>query len=488
MRFLRRSLAGLFLLAMTLGLLGYAGQSFYGALQERWAQQAQQRPARERVLTVNVVKIEPRSLAPVLTTFGEVIPRRSLEVRAPVGGTVVELADGFEDGGIVEAGQVLVRIDPREAQSALDVAETDVEEAAAELREAERALVLARDEQAASEVQMRLRTQALQRQRDLLARGVVTEAAVEAAELSAALADQAVVSQRRAVAQAEARVDQAKTALARRRINLAEARRRLEETTIRAEFSGVLGEVAALQGGLVANNERLARLIDPETLDVAFRLSIGQYVRLLRHAGQLPDLPVEVVLDVDGMELNARGRISRVSASVGEGQTGRLLFARLDAASGLRPGDFVTVRVIEPEIDDVALLPASALDAKSTLLMLGAEDRLEVVQADLLRRQGDDVIVRAGTLAGREAVTERSPLLGAGIKVRPLRLPTGEEAPLASDSGMVELDEVRRRELIALVKGNTRMPEDVKERILAQLNQPKVPAGMISRIEGRMGG
>ncbi|MEM9524432.1 MAG: HlyD family efflux transporter periplasmic adaptor subunit [Pseudomonadota bacterium] len=488
MRFLRRSLAGLFLLAATLGLLGYAGQSFYAALQERWTQQTQQRPARERVFTVNVVKIEPRSIAPVLTTFGEVISRRSLEVRAPVGGTVVELADGFEDGGTVEAGQVLVRIDPRDAQSALDVVETDVEEAAAELREAERALVLARDERAASEVQMRLRAQALQRQRDLLARGVVTEAAVEAAELSAALADQSVVSQRRAVAQAEARVDQAKTALARWRINLAEARRRLEETTVRAEFSGVLSEVATLQGGLVANNERLARLIDPEALDVAFRLSNGQYVRLLRHAGQLPDLPVEVVLDVDEMELNARGRISRVSASVGEGQTGRLLFARLDTALGLRPGDFVTVRVIEPEIDDVALLPASALDAENTLLMLGAEDRLEVAQVELLRRQGDDVVVRAGALAGRETVAERSPLLGAGIKVRPLRLPADEEAPLASDSGMVELDEVRRQELIALVKGNTRMPEDVKERILAQLNQPRVPAGMINRIESRMGG
>ena len=51
--------------------------------------------------------------------------------------------------------------------------------------------------------------------------------------------------------------------------------------------------------------------------------------------------PVTVTLDVGG-DLRADGRITRESAAVGEGQTGRLIFARLDAA-GAPPGDFVTV-------------------------------------------------------------------------------------------------------------------------------------------------
>jgi hypothetical protein len=38
------------------------------------------------------------------------------------------------------------------------------------------------------------------------------------------------------------------------------------------------------------------------------------------------------------------------------------------------------------------------------------------------------------------------------------------------------------------VETNQFMPADAKERILNQLNQPEVPASMVERLEGRMGG
>ncbi len=82
------------------------------------------------------------------------------------------------------------------------------------------------------------------------------------------------------------------------------------------------------------------------------------------------------------------------------------------------PGDFVTVAMDEPALDRVVRLPSSALDPAGTVLVLGADERLEAVSVDLLRRQGDDVLVRADALQGREVVAERTPLLGPGIKVR----------------------------------------------------------------------
>ena len=485
MRFLRRSLVGLFLLFLTVGFLAFAGQTFYAALQDRWAEEDRPRPARERVFAVNVVTLQPGAVTPVMTSFGEVRSRRTLEVRATSAGTVIELADGFEDGGRVRAGDLLLRVDPLDAQSALDVAKTDIQEAEAELREAVAALDLARDDVASAREQAALRSQALERQRNLQQRGVGTEAAVETAALAEAGAKQAVLSRRQSLAQAAARVDQAKTGVARRAIALAEAERRLAETELFAEFSGTLSDVAVVQGGLVQNNERLAQLVDPDQLEVSFRVSTTEYTRLLDQAGKLLQAEVEVSLDVLGTDLTASGVISRESAAVGSGQTGRLLFARLGEAKGFRPGDFVTVHIREPELQRVAVLPAAALDAAGTVLVLGEEDRLKVAAVELLRRQGDDVIVRAPGLRGRDVVAERSPLLGAGIKVRPIR-PEAAAAPEAP--AMVELTEERRARLVAFVQGNNRMPAEAKARVLSQLAKPRVPAQMVQRIEARMGG
>jgi hypothetical protein len=53
---------------------------------------------------------------------------------------------------------------------------------------------------------------------------------------------------------------------------------------------------------------------------------------------------------------------------------------------------------------------------------------------------------------------------------------------------MVDLSEERRDRLVAFVEGNTRLPEDVKARVLGALASGRVPAQMVQRIESRMGG
>ena len=479
-------MVGVFLLAVTLGLLGYAWQVFYSAQVEAANQEERQRPARERVFAVNVVAFEPQTVVPVLSTFGEMRSRRTLELRATASGTVVDLALSFEEGGQVSAGDRLLQVDPSDAQSALDVAMTDLAEAEAEARDADAALGLAREDVAAAQEQLDLRAAALTRAETLFTRGIGSEAAVETAALNEASAKQSVLNKRQALAQAEARVALAATALSRRGIALAEAERRLAETELFAEFSGTLSNVTVVEGGLVQNNERLAELVDPGALEVAFRVSTAEYARLLGEDGKLIAAEVAVALDVLGVDLTAAGQISRESAAVGEGQTGRLLFARIEGAQGFRPGDFVTVSVREPELRFVVALPAAAVDAAGTVLVLGKEERLEVAQVNLVRRQGDDVLVRSRELSGREIVAERTPLLGAGIKVRPLR---GDDAAAAPEAPqMVELTEERRAKLVAFVEGNNRMPAEAKARILAQLQKPQVPAQMVARIESRMGG
>lgn len=486
MRFLRQSLIGLVLAAVSLGLLAYAAQLVGGAVQERLARDISPPPPRERVFAVSVVRASAGTEIPVMESFGEVKSRRSLEVRAAASGRVIELADVFEDGGEVRSGQVLVRIDPANAQAELDRVRADLLDAEAEVRDAERGLVLAQDEETASQDQADLRQRAFERQQDLAARGVGTAAAAEDAELAASSARQAVLSRRQAVAQAEARIDQAQTRLARARIAVNDAQRALDDTTIVAPFDGTLSETNVVEGRLVAANEKLADLIDASALEVSFRVSTAQYARVLTASGALLNAPVEATLDVSGVDLTATGTINRASAGAGSTQTGRLIFARLDRAVGFKPGDFVTVKVQEPPLERVVRLPASAIDANNTVLVLGQEDRLEAVEVRLLRRQGDDILVRSPDLVGRDVVEARSPLLGAGIRVRPLRASDADTPP--AEPEMVELSDERRARLVAFVEANNRMPAEAKARVLSRLAEARVPAQMVARLESRMGG
>ncbi len=487
MRFLRQSLMGLFLASLALGLLVYAGDMVRGAIQANLEDDGPNRPARERVFAVAVTTAQPGREVPVLQAFGEIQALRTLELRAAASGRIIELSPSFVEGGDVSKGDLLLRIDPADAQSARDRSAADLADAEAEVRDAEAGLALAKDEMTAAIDQQALQNRAFDRQKDLAARGVGTSAAVETAELAVASARQSVLARRQAVTQAEARIAQSKTRLQRQQIALAEAERRLADTELYAPFDGTLSEVILTEGRLVSNNEKLATLIDPGALEVAFRLSTAQYVRLLDDAGRLASRPVAVMLDVAGVDLTAQGMIRRDSAAVGEAQSGRLVFASLDqGARGFKPGDFVTVEAEEPAIEMAVRLPAGALGGDSRVLALVGEDRLEALDVTLLRRQGNDVLVRGRGLAGREIVTARSPLLGAGIAVRALRAEdrTAEIAPPA----MLELTDERRQKLIAFVEGNGRMPTEVKQRILTRLAEPQVPAQMVERIESRMGG
>ncbi|RPE66273.1 biotin/lipoyl-binding protein [Pacificibacter maritimus] len=490
MNFMRRALFGLFLVALCAALIFAAGYRMVSTVKARAANDNQRPPARERQFSVNVVPAVSTTQTPVLTTFGEVLARRSLALRAPQGGEIIELADNFEEGGAVKAGDILLRIDPTDAEATLQVAQADLQEAEAELSDAQRGLEIAQDDLAAARSQLDLRTAALERQRNLATRGVGTDASVETAALTEAAAQQSVLSKRQSLATAAARLDQSKNGVLRAKIDLSEAKRALDNTRLTADFDGILSGVSLALGSLLTTNEQIGSLIDPTDLEIAFRVSTQQYANLSGGSGRLPQLPVTASLSMDDFDLSSQGRVTRESAEVGAGQTGRLLFARLETSLGLRPGDFVAIKIQEPALTNVARLPAAAVDAAGTVLALRDDSRLEVLSAPVLRSQGNEVIVDASEIADRFIVAERSPLLGAGIRVTPVGADLGEntQSGAAPEPQDVTLSDEKRAELIAMVQQNQRMPDEVRARMIKQLQAPQVSQDLISRLENRGGG
>ncbi len=495
MRFLIRGIVGLLMLAVTIGFVAV------GALRLMEARDTVEsgRPggAQERSFVVNVAVLEGVTAEPVITAYGELRSWQTLELRAATAGRVVDLSEDFRDGAAVTAGTLLFAIDPAEAQAKLADAEVALLDAQAEVVEAREALSVAEAELAAAQTQRTLRGQALERQRELQQRNFAAAATVEEAELALANAEQTVANRMLALVSARNRIDRANRTIERAAITRDEAARILAETRVIAEFDGLLSEVDAAVGRRVSANERLGTLIDLTALEVAFRVSNAQFARLLED-GVLRAAPVVVSLELDGAQMEVGGHIERVGAIVKSGDTGRIAYARLDTVSDtiLRPGDFVTVTVAEPPLQNVAVIPATAADSDGRLLVVGDDDRLEEVQTTILRRQGDELIVGSAPFGARY-VTERTPQLGPGIKVRPVESTgagDGSSAALPSPAGFggggdrVTLNEEERRSLIEILEADQRMPADRRERLRALLSQPEVPRNLVERLRLRGAG
>lgn len=508
MRFVLRSLIGLACLAGAVGAVGYGWISMQAAIAAR-DEPAPRRVATERVFAVEVGRVDIGEAVPVVEAFGEIRSWRTLELRAASGGRLVELADGFRDGARVGEGDLLFRIDPKDFAAGVEDAAAALEEAEADLSEARQSVEAARREREAAETQRDLRQAALDRRAGLLSRGVSTSAEVEDAALALAAAEQAAAGRAQALLTATMRIQ--RTELSRRRaaIALGEARRDLAETEHRADFPGLLGDVTAVLGGLVSPNERLGVLIDPSALEAVFRVTNAQYARLLDETGALKPIPLTVSLDLDETPLTVAGVLDRASAVIEEGETGRLVYARLDlgAATLLRPGDFVSVRIEEPRLSAVATLPASAVTEGGELLVLDETGRLRAAEVRILRRQADDVIV-AGAPDGARYVKVRAPQLGAGIKVRPLgedpapdrnsgaggdalaaaaaATPASAQSGAAQEMTLVDIGPDMQARLIGFVEASDKMSAEMKVRVLSTLRSGRAPAQMLERIERRM--
>jgi RND family efflux transporter MFP subunit len=490
MRFLIRGIAGVVLLAATAGLIAIG---VLRLMEAREGDDGRRRAAEERSFVVNVATLEQTTAHPKIVAYGEIRSWRSLELRASAGGRLVDISPVFRDGAAVGAGDLLFLIDPAEAMARLADARAARADAEAEKAEADEAVVLAEMEHEAALRQRDLRRQAEKRQRQLLAKGFATEASVEEAALALSSAEQAVLSRGQARIVARKRVERSAFAVTRAQIALDDATRIADETRVEAPFDGLLSEVDAVLGRLVTANEKLGVLIDPAALEAVFRVSNAQFARLVDDEGALRQVAVTVTLDLGDLPVSVAGTVERAAAVVAPGQSGRLVYAKLDARPStiLRPGDFITATIEEPALQDVAIVPATAVTADGRILLIDAESRISERTVRILRRQGDSLIV-AGVPYGARYITERLPQLGPGVKVRPAdhapNAPDRPESGGGGDDELIAISDERRRALIAFVEKSRHMPEDRKARLLQLLDQPEVPKRTIERLEARMAG
>jgi multidrug efflux pump subunit AcrA (membrane-fusion protein) len=227
---------------------------------------------------VRTIQAESGPLVANRVTSATIFPVRESQVGATASGRVIEVL--VQQGSRVERGQVVLRLDPANAQTAVSNAQLALTQAQINLTRTERATSGSLGPLQAS-LESALASLRAARQRYTEGQELFRAGAIAYVELTGL---DALYQQARAAADSAgenlARTQRASSeelALLRIQVQqaqnqLAQAQRALNETQVRAPFAGVVAEVFLNPGEFVAAGHRAFRLADTSSLEARFRL------------------------------------------------------------------------------------------------------------------------------------------------------------------------------------------------------------------------
>ncbi|HKJ23590.1 MAG TPA: efflux RND transporter periplasmic adaptor subunit [Myxococcota bacterium] len=370
---------------------------------------------------VDVVRVEPETVGLWVTAQGTVEPRTESELVAEVSGRIVWVSPQLASGGFFDAGEELVRIDPRDYQVALDGARA----------------ALAR-----AESQLELTSATLERQRSMRERGISSQARL----------DDAIHAQ----AAAEAGAREARVAVRRAQLDL-------ERAHVRAPYAGRVREKHVDLGQFVSRGAPVARVFSVDYAEVRLPIRDADLAHLdlppsfeddavvLEHgaAADAPGPVVHLSATVAGQPRLWQGRIVR-SEGVRDARTRMLTLVAQVRDPYVRDGDpdraplpigiFVEAQIEGRRVDGVFEVPRSALRRDDRVLVVDESDRVRIRAVEVLRSDRDRSWLRAGLAAGDRVVVSPLDLVTDGMAVR-----VRAAAPSAADAARDPVDTARAR-------------------------------------------
>lgn len=328
--------------------------------EEEKAPEAQRQKIRTRVVELN-----RQNYTVTVTTQGVVQPHNQITLSVEVGGRIDSLSPAFEQGSFFDKGDVLIELDPRDYENAVDLAK------AGKLG-AEAALTLA------------------QQNYDRMVKGYEESKAaiVTKAEVDIAAAERA---------QAESNLDAAIS-------ELEQAERDLERTTITAPFAGRVLEKSVGLGQSVASGTPLGTIfaVDYAELRLPIAARERQFLDLPERASD-PALPVQITDAIDfESESEWTGKIVRTEGALDPDSLELFAIARIDDPFGLKSGN-PPLRIGQPVtgmiqghvLENVIALPRPAVRQLDRIILIDNNDlTLSTISVTPIWDDEEYVIVR----------------------------------------------------------------------------------------------
>ena len=334
--------------------------------------------------------------------IGTIEAIESVDLKARIEGFLEQVA--FEQGTMVERGQLLYQIEQAPFQASLTSAEGQLAAARADLDGAKAAL---EDKQADFE-----------RQSALIKKGDTSQTAFDQ---SKAARDEAQAD----VEKAQASVQQAEASVATAKINL-------DYTTIKSPIAGRIGATAVTVGNLVNSaSGTLATVVQLDPIRAVFSIPSAERVRLIAatrvDAKDARALFVPRLILPTGEEYPYPGKIAfsdnQVDASTG---TVAIYADFPNPDQVLLPGQFVSAVVHRAEPKRLPTVPATAIQRTrdgEQVYVVDTDNRVKLRAISDTTRTGDEVAVGKGLREGELVVVSGMQKIKAGMVVSTERTP-----------------------------------------------------------------
>ena len=362
-----------------------------------------------------------RELPSFFEATGSLAGDEQTDVAPQTAGKVVEV--GVDIGSAVRRGQMIVRLDDSELKLHVTQSQAQVEQAKAAVRQAEEKIGLRSGqafdpsrvaEVAAAKVNLDLAEKNLKRAEKLIESGDVSRSFYDQQR---AQRDQLKEQYDVAIAQARqnfAGVDVARTNVANAEAALALARKSLSYAFIPAPIDGFVSERTADLGEYVSPTQKVATIVRINPLRV--RIDIPEQAISEVKVGQSVSATTSAWPDK-----SFSGHIARIAPNVTANSRTLTVEAEIENGGGaLKPGQFATVRILQPRSVAAVLVPSRAVvsDAGVNRIYVIKNGHAEQRLVQLGQTEGDLVQVKTGVAADEKVATSNLEQLGDGVPVK----------------------------------------------------------------------
>ena len=259
------------------------------------AVKARQKPKGESVETEKVVLREIRE---IVSASGKIFPEREVKISSDVSGEIVELY--VHEGDSVKAGQVLVRINPEQYESAVEQANASVSGSKSELARSKSSIETAAAQVEQIKSQLDNAQKIHERNIKLRKDGVISAQDFENSESNVAQLEANLRSAQAGYRAAEQAAKSAEYNVASSQANLKEIKTSLNRTTISSPTNGIVSKLNVERGERVVGTMQMAgtemmRIANFNSMEVQVEVSENDILRV--SVGDTADVEVDAYLD-----------------------------------------------------------------------------------------------------------------------------------------------------------------------------------------------